>query len=135
MNKSKTTLEGFAMVSLAGLLSLLPCWLYLSFTSEIAIKTNGNFFAACVSHAVYNIVSITCVLSVFDPLQHALLNVVKRVSIILVFYLLVQMIPTPLNVISGISCLIVGTQVMVFINCAKDVNFFISVFEFFKVRK
>ena len=112
--KSKTTIEGFAMISLAGFLSLLPLWLYLSLTSEILIKTDGSFYAACLSHAVYNIISITCVLSVFDPLQHALLNVVKRVSIVLVFYLLVQKIPSPLNILSGIACLavsIIGTQV------------------------
>ena len=102
------------MMSLAAFLSLLPLWLYVSLTSEIIIKTNGSFYAACVSHAVYNIISITCVLSVFDPLQHALLNVVKRVSIVLVFYLLVQKIPSPLNIMSGIACLavsIIGTQV------------------------
>ena len=105
------------MVSLAGFLSLLPLWLYQSLTSEIVIKTSGSLFAACVSHAVYNMVSITCVLSVFDPLQHALLNVVKRVSIVLVFYLLVQKIPSPLNIFSGIACLavsIIGTQVIIF---------------------
>ena len=113
-NKSKTTTEGFAMISLAGFLSLLPLWLYLSLTSEILVKTDSSFYAACLSHAVYNIISITCVLSVFDPLQHALLNVVKRVSIVLVFYLFVQKIPSPLNILSGIACLavsIIGTQV------------------------
>ena len=127
-NKSKTTPEGFAMMYLAGFLSLLPLWLYVSLTSEIIIKTDVSFFAACVSHAVYNIVSITCVLSVFDPLQHALLNVVKRVSIVLVFYLLVQKIPSPLNVMSGMACLsvsIIGAQVIIFI--------FIHVSEFFTI--
>ena len=85
------------VVSLAGFLSLLPLWLYLA-----VMKTSVSFYAACVSHAAYNIISITLVLSVFDPLQHALLNVVKRVSIVLVFYLLVQKIPSPFNIISGL---------------------------------
>ena len=119
-NKTKTTLEGFAMMSLAGFFSLLPLWLYLSITSEISIKTNKSFFAACLSHAAYNIISITLVLSVFDPLQHALLNVIKRVSIVLVFYLLVQKVPSPLNIISGIACISVSI-------IATKVNFPISI--------
>ena len=67
-----------------------------------------------MSHAVYNVISITCVLSAFDPLQHAFLNVTKRVTIVLVFYLLVQSVPSPLNIMSGLTCLVVsilGTQV------------------------
>ena len=63
---------------------------------------------------VYNVVSITCVLSAFNPLQHAFLNVAKRVTIVLVFYLLVQRVPSPLNIVSGVTCLLVsilGTQV------------------------
>ena len=118
-NKTKTTLEGFAMMSLAGFFSLLPLWLYLSITSEISIKTNKSFFIACLSHAAYNIISITLVLSVFDPLQHALLNVIKRVSIVLVFYLLVQEVPSPLNIISGIACIsvsIIATKVNISIS-------------------
>ena len=95
-------------MSFASLLTLLPLWLYLFLTSELLIETNWSLYAACLSHAVYNIISITCVLSVFDPLQHALLNVVKRVTIVLVFYLLIQKLPSLLNVISGISCLAVS---------------------------
>ena len=105
------------MMSLAGFFSLLPLWLYLSITSEISIKTNKSFFIACLSHAAYNIISITLVLSVFDPLQHALLNVIKRVSIVLVFYLLVQKVPSPLNIISGIACIsvsIIATKVSLY---------------------
>ena len=116
-DKTKTTKEGFAMMSLAGFFSLLPLWLFLTITSEIPLNTSKSFFAACLSHAAYNIISITCVLSVFDPLQHVLLNVVKRVSIVLVFYLLIQRIPSPLNIISGIACLVVsciiGTKVII----------------------
>ena len=116
-DKTKTTKEGFAVMSLAGFFSLLPLWLFFTITSEIPINTNKSFFAACLSHAGYNIISITCVLSVFDPLQHALLNVVKRVSIVLVFYLLIQKIPSPLNIISGMACLVVssiiGTKVII----------------------
>ena len=118
-NKTKTTLEGFAMMSLAGFFSLLPLWLYLSITSEISINTNKSFFAACISHAAYNIISITLVLSVFDPLQHALLNVMKRVSIVLLFYLLVQKVPSLLNIISGMACIsvsIIATKVNISIS-------------------
>ena len=113
-NKSKTTVEGFAMISLSGFLSLLPLWVLISFYYDMLISASGFLYAASVCHSLYNVISITCVLSAFNPLQHSLLNVVKRVSIVLVFYLFVQKIPSPLNIISGLACLtasIMGTKV------------------------
>ena len=120
-NQSKTTVDGFAMISLSGFLSLLPLWILISFLSpsislspSYLISAGGFLYAASICHSLYNVISITCVLSAFNPLQHALLNVVKRVSIVLVFYLFVQKIPSPLNIISGLACLttsIIGTKV------------------------
>ena len=127
------------MMSLAGFFSLLPLWLYLTITSEISIKTSKSFFIACLSHAAYNIISITLVLSVFDPLQHALLNVIKRVSIVLVFYLLVQKVPSPLNIISGIACIsvsIIATKVNKILSFSISIQMIcaIAVYEYLQVQ-
>ena len=97
--KSATTLEGFAALSFGGLLSLIPTWLfsyilgydqYSSLVTSSSSQVHYFLIISSISHALYNIISLTIILSFFNPVQHAMLNVVKRTSIILVFYIFSQ---------------------------------------------
>ena len=113
-SQSKTTIEGFAAISLTGFIALIPvgfifiCYSYIQETQLEMIDTNPYLLLSAVSHVVYNLISLTAVLVMFDPLQHALLNVAKRVSIVLVFYLFVQQIVNPFNSLMAVTCLIVS---------------------------
>jgi len=123
-SKSATTLEGFAALSFGGFLSLVPTWIgscLLGYDNYPFLLTSSNnqinyfLIISSISHALYNIISLTIILSFFNPVQHAMLNVGKRTSIVLVFYIFSQRPFTILNLISAILCLIVsivGVQVM-----------------------
>ena len=57
-------------------------------------------------HATYNIISMTVILSMFSPIQHALLNVAKRVTVVLAFFLVTFTTAnqvSPINIISARS--------------------------------
>ena len=61
-----------------------------------------------VFHAVYNIISMTVILSMFSPIQHALLNVGKRVTVVLGFFIVTFSTASSvslLNVVSAVSCI------------------------------
>ena len=123
-SKSATTLDGFAAISFGGLLSLVPMWIFSYLFgydnySDLLTSSNDqlNYFLiiSSISHALYNIISLTIILSFFNPVQHAMLNVGKRTSIIIVFYIFSQRPFTIFNLISAIICLlvsIVGVRVM-----------------------
>merc|ERR1711892_194009 len=91
---------------------------YDNYPFLLTISNNQiNYFLiiSSISHALYNIISLTIILSIFNPVQHAMLNVGKRISIVLVFYIFSQRPFTILNLISAILRLIVsivGVQVM-----------------------
>merc|ERR1711892_354932 len=98
---------------------------YDNYPFLLTISNNQiNYFLiiSSVSHALYNIISLTIILSIFNPVQHAMLNVGKRTSIILVFYIFSQRPFTILNLMSAILCLIViivGVKVM---STKKDIE-------------
>lgn len=91
-----TSIPGFSLLSLTGFFCLLPTYFITSihggFPKDFQQHLiNSHFlFLSSVCHVVYNAVSLTVVLSMFNPLQHAFLNIAKRVSIVLVFYIFVQ---------------------------------------------
>ena len=114
-----TSIHGFSLLSLSGFLCLLPSYFISSFQGRFIEElqtTNAEFLIlSSVCHVIYNAVSLTLVLSMFDPLQHAFLNIAKRVSIVLIFYVFVQQEFAPFNTISAAFCLIVcvlGTKIV-----------------------
>ena len=63
---------------------------------------------AGVFHAIYNIISMTIILTMFSPIQHALLNVGKRVTVVLGFFIITFSTASSvslLNVFSAVSCI------------------------------
>ena len=112
-SKSVTTLDGFAALSVGGLLSLIPAWIFscsLGHHNYSSLLSDNNFFIfiSSISHALYNIISLTIILLFFNPVQHALLNVGKRTSLVLVFYIFSQRFFAPLNFLSAVLCLIIS---------------------------
>ena len=106
---SKTTLEGFASISLIGFLLILPTVLIVFVRRADDINMlSENLWISSICHAVYNIVSLTMVLSIFNPVQHSLLNVGKRISIVIALYVFSQRSLTPVNIVSAIVCLAVS---------------------------
>ena len=68
---------------------------------------------ACVFHVGYNIISLTVILAAFNPVQHALLNVAKRITVVIALFIFSNKFISSSNVISAIVCLavtIVGTS-------------------------
>ena len=103
---------GFAVISLSGFIALFPLLLiqlYLSgYSASVDLLSNPHLLLSASNHVVYNIISLTAVLVLFDPLQHALLNVAKRVSIVLVFYLFIQQNFALMNSMFAVTCLIIS---------------------------
>jgi len=112
--QGKTTIQGFAAISLSGFIALIPLLLiqfYLfGYSASASLLSNHYLLLSASNHVVYNIISLTAVLVVFDPLQHALLNVAKRVSIVLVFYLFIQQNFALLNSMFAVTCLIISIE-------------------------
>ena len=91
----------------------------LSRTSQLFLATTGLF------HPIYNIISLTVILSMFSPIQHALLNVAKRVTVVLGFLIFTYSTSTGVsmtNIISGCLCI----TVIIWGNRVKEVR--LSVF-------
>ena len=61
-----------------------------------------------ICHAVYNVFSLTMVLAIFNPVQHSLLNVGKRISIVIALYLFSQRNFNIINIVSAGVCLVVS---------------------------
>lgn len=107
--ESKTTLIGFASISLVGFLLILPSLLVvLVFRAEHVNLLSENLWISSICHAVYNIVSLTMVLSIFNPVQHSLLNVGKRISIVIALYVFSQRSFNMFNIVSALVCLAVS---------------------------
>ena len=105
---SKTTLAGFASMSLVGLLAIFPLLLaVLLSTPQHLNYQSQDLLLSSLCHAVYNIVSLTLVLAVFSPVQHSLLNVGKRISIVIALYFFSQRVLSPVNIVSAGLCLLV----------------------------
>ena len=103
--RPQTTPEGFGAISLLGLLWLLPAWLVvLTLGPAPPCPALPALFSA-VSHTLYNLLSLTVILALFNPLQHAVLNTGKRASIVLAFYLVAGRPASPTNLISAVICL------------------------------
>ena len=63
-----------------------------------------------VFHATYNIISMTIILTMFSPIQHALLNVAKRVTVVLGFFIVTFSTSSSVsafNVFSAVSCIVI----------------------------
>jgi len=107
-SNSKTTLDGFASISLVGFLAMAPSMLAVA----IYQVDHVNFLSPALlvsssCHAVYNLVSLTLVLSIFNPVQHALLNVGKRISIVMALFVFSQRSFSIVNIFSAMICLAV----------------------------
>ena len=114
-SSSKTTLEGFATISFGGFLSLIPLWIitcafgFNNFSSFLADEEiQYALLASSFGHILYNIISITIILAIFNPVQHAMLNVAKRTSIVIVFYIFAQHHLSILNLVSATFCLVLS---------------------------
>ena len=70
-------------------------------------QPDKDLLLSSLCHAVYNIVSLTLVLAVFSPVQHSLLNVGKRISIVIALYFFSQRVLSPVNIVSAGLCLLV----------------------------
>ena len=107
-SSSKTTLAGFASMSLVGLLVIFPLLLTVLLCTPHHINHHSqDLLISSLCHAVYNTVSLTLVLAVFNPVQHSLLNVGKRISIVIALYVFSQRVLSPLNIVSAAVCLLV----------------------------
>ena len=105
---SKTTLAGFASMSLVGLLVISPSLLTVLLCTPHHINYQSqDLLISSLCHAVYNTVSLTLVLAVFNPVQHSLLNVGKRISIVIALYVFSQRVLSPGNIVSAGVCLLV----------------------------
>ena len=131
---SKTTIDGFATMSFGGFLSLAPLWIasiifrYTNFDLLFVPSRNCvlSLLASSSGHLIYNIISLTIILSIFDPVQHAMLNVAKRISIVIIFYLFGHQHFTLFNITSASLCLVV---------CLSGVNLLADVDKKFYVWK
>ena len=104
----KITLAGFASMSLVGLLVISPFLLAVLLSSPHRVNyLSQDLLISSLCHAVYNTVSLTLVLAVFNPVQHSLLNVGKRISIVIALYVCSQRVFSPLNIVSAAVCLLV----------------------------
>ena len=107
-SSSKTTLAGFASMSLVGFLAIFPLLLAVLLLTPHHINHHSqDLLISSLCHAVYNTVSLTLVLAVFNPVQHSLLNVGKRISIVIALYVFSQRVLSPLNIVSAGVCLLV----------------------------
>ena len=107
-SSSKTTLAGFASMSLVGLLVIFPSLLTVLLLTPHHINHHSqDLLISSLCHAVYNTVSLTLVLAVFNPVQHSLLNVGKRISIVIALYVFSQRVLSPVNIVSAGVCLLV----------------------------
>ena len=120
--KGKLNVADFGLLSAVGLLVLaVPSVFLLCFrTSAIfqmffAIVSLDELHHALmlfmgVFHATYNIISMTIILTLFSPIQHALLNVAKRVTVVLGFFIVTFSTANTVsltNVFSAVSCIII----------------------------
>ena len=95
-------------MSLVGFLVILPLLLaVLLSTPQHLNYQSQDLLLSSLCHAVYNIVSLTLVLAVFSPVQHSLLNVGKRISIVIALYVFSQRLLSPVNIVSAGVCLLV----------------------------
>ena len=119
--ESKTTLIGFASISLVGFLLILPSLLVvLVFRAEHVNLLSENLWISSICHAVYNIVSLTMVLSIFNPVQHSLLNVGKRISIVIALYVFSQRSFNMFNIVSALVCLAVSVYGVRIVKDSED---------------
>ena len=120
--KGKLNVADFGLLSAVGLLVLaVPSVFLLCFRTTAVFK----MFSAIVSldelhhalmlfmglfHATYNIISMTIILTLFSPIQHALLNVAKRVTVVLGFFIVTFSTANTVsltNVFSAVSCIVI----------------------------
>ena len=93
---------------MVGLLVISPLLLVvLLFTPHHINHHSLDLLISSLCHAVYNTVSLTLVLAVFNPVQHSLLNVGKRISIVIALYVFSQRLLSPFNIVSAGVCLLV----------------------------
>ena len=112
--QSRTTVSSFASMSLGGLITLVPLLLisFLLGPQEFSIALSSLktspllLISSSICHLVYNLISVTVILAIFDPIQHSPLNVGKRTSIVVAFYLFSQRPYSLVNLISTLICLI-----------------------------
>ena len=121
--QGKTTMEGFALISMAGYISLIPLWIFsniLGFNNycllhHTTVDMGHGLLFSSFSHFLYNMISITIILATYNPVQHAVLNLGKRTTIVLVLCLSSQSPFTTLNFIFAVGCIItsiVGVNVI-----------------------
>ena len=95
-------------MSLVGLTAIVPLLLTVLLGTPHHINYQSqDLLISSLCHAVYNTVSLTLVLAVFNPVQHSLLNVGKRISIVIALYVFSQRVLSPLNIVSAGVCLLV----------------------------
>ena len=108
-SNSKTTLEGFASISLVGLLVMVPSLMTVLVCNADHVNIlSPSLLVSSSCHAIYNMISLTIVLSTFNPVQHSLLNVGKRISIVIALFVFSQRSFSLVNIISACVCLTVS---------------------------
>ena len=116
-----TTLIGFTRMSLSGLIGLIPVYLIGNYSLLVGSKSQEPYLGvdfilmavSSVSHCAYSLISLTVILAVFQPIQHALLNTCKRMVIVLLFYVLTANNWTYINVtcaLISITLSIIGSH-------------------------
>ena len=109
------TLEGVAGMSVCGLISLIPVWIYLISNGTVTMteawsRLDPLAVVVALCHVNYTCISLALVLAMFDPVQHALLTVAKNINVVLVFYLFIHQTVSTLHVISALTCLVVSIE-------------------------
>ena len=91
-----------------GFLVILPSLLTVLLCNFDHIGFSKSLLVSATCHTVYNVVSLTMVLAIFNPVQHSLLNVGKRISIVIALYLFSKRSFNMINIVSAGVCLVVS---------------------------
>ena len=127
--KERTTIEGFSMLAFGGFLSLLPLVFFMfcfdgNFITFLNITANNwniieLLIMSSVGHMLSNIISITVILDLFNPVQHALLNAGKAALIVLCSNIVMKPYITSFNFFFAMLSFFIS---ILSINNANDAN-------------
>ena len=87
---------------------MLPSLLTVLLCNSDHISFSKSLLVSAPCHTMYNVVSLTMVLAIFNPVQDSLLNVGKRISIVIALYLFSKRSFNMIHIVSAGVCLVVS---------------------------
>ena len=109
------SLEGVAGMFVCGLISLIPVWIYLISNGTVTMtevwdRLDPLALVVALCHVNITFISLALVLAMFDPVKHALLNVGKNITIVLMFHLFIHQTDSTTHIISSLVCLVASIE-------------------------